>query len=97
MKTKKPNYYKEILETLKELKALYPSTGMGKHLSTVMDESGDFWGISDQELSAALIQYKAQMELIDVPRETSDEELETIIEDALHLTLEKEDFEGQEY
>lgn len=86
MKTKKPNQYKEIIDVLKELKTLYPATQMGKHLSTIMDEYGDFWGISDQQLLAAFKKYKAQMQIVDVPRGTfEDEDVENIVQDAMDL------------
>lgn len=85
MKTNKPNYYNEILSSLQELKTQFPEYSMGKHLSTILDEYGDVWGVSDKELSYALTKYKAQLELY-VPHETTDNELETIVKDAMNLS-----------
>ena len=85
MKTNKPNHYNEILSCLQELHSLYPEYSMGQHLSTILDEYGDIWGVSDKELSYALTKYKAQLELY-VPYEASDNELENIVKDAMNLS-----------
>lgn len=84
MKKNKPKLYTEILEVLKELKSLYPSYTIGKHLATALDDYGDTWGLSDKEVLFALNKYKAQMEM-DVPHETDDEEIDKIIKDGLSL------------
>jgi len=83
MKPNKPNYYNEILSCLQELKTLFPDYSMGKHLSTITDEYGDIWGISDKELSYALKKYKAQLEMY-VP--THEEDIEDIIKDGMNLS-----------
>lgn len=85
MKKNKPNYYKESLDVLLELKQLYPSYSLGKHIATALDEYGDIWGLTDKEVSYALTKYKAQMQM-DVPHETGDKELKKIIEDGLNLS-----------
>ena len=86
MKKNKPNLYKDILEVLMELKTLYPSYSMGKHISTALDEYGDIWGLSDKEVLYAFTKYKAQMQM-DVPHETNEEELKRIIDDAMNLRI----------
>jgi len=70
MKKTKPNYYKEVLNELIELKTLYPSQTLGQHISTILDEYHDVWGITDKEFLFAVTKYKAQLELVEVPRET---------------------------
>jgi len=56
---------------------------MGKHLSTIIDEYGDIWGITDKELAYALKKYKAQLEMY-VP--THAEDIDEIIKDGLNLS-----------
>lgn len=86
MKKKKKNLYGDIIDVLNELKVLYPSYTIGKHLSTALDDYGDIWGLSDKEVLFALTKYKAQMEM-DVPHETNEEEIEEILRDGMNLTL----------
>lgn len=94
MKKKKPNLYSDIIDVLIELKTLYPSYTMGKHISTALDDYGDIWGLSDKEILYALTKYKATLEM-DVPHETNEEEIEEILRDGLNLSLsiEEEDDE----
>jgi len=80
---KQPNYYSTIITTLASLKELHPTYNMGRHLSTVLDECGDVWGLSDRELSFALSKYAKQLEL-DPPH--SDEDIDIIIKGAMNLT-----------
>lgn len=54
---------------------------MGRHLATAMDEYGDVWGVSDNEMVFALLKYKSQLEM-DVPHTEDSEE---IFRDALDL------------
>jgi hypothetical protein len=94
---KKPNrFYKEIVEKLLELKRLYPSYSMGKHLATALDEYEDMWGITDKEFLFAITKYAAQMEM-DVPHETDEEEIEKIIEDGLNLSSYNEEDYSSEF
>jgi hypothetical protein len=86
MKTKKPNYYKDIIEILSELKVMYPSFTIGRHLSTALSEYGDMWGIPDKEILYALEKYRATLEM-DVPHEVGDKELEEIIKDGMNLSI----------
>lgn len=90
MKKKKPDLYTDIVDVLIELKTLYPSYTMGKHISTALDEYGDIWGLSDKEVLYAFTRYKANMEM-DVPHETNEEEIEEIIKDGLNLSASWED------
>lgn len=98
MKKNKPDNYKEIINTLIELKNIYPSYSMGKHLSTALDDYGDIWGLSDKEVLFALTKHKAKMEL-DVPHETEEDEIEEIVRDAMNLTgsLSDEDEYNEDY
>lgn len=54
---------------------------MGRHLATAMDEYGDLWGVTDNEMVFALLKYKSQLEM-DVPHAEDSEE---IYNDALDL------------
>lgn len=99
MKKKKEDIFPEIISALKEIKSLYPNTNICKHLSVVVDDYGDLWGVSDKEFLFALIKYKAQLQM-DVPHErTDEEELKKIIKDGMNLSLTPdEDFiNGQDY
>lgn len=86
-KDKKPNYYKEIIDLLLELKKEYPSYSIGRHISTALDEYGDVWGLPDKEVLYALNKYKVTLEIDDAPRETNDEYLNKIIRDGMNLSL----------
>lgn len=96
MKKSKVNLYKEAIEVLLELKKLYPSYTLGKHLSTALDDYGDIWGLSDKEIHFALKRYKAQMEM-DVPHETGEDELKQIIDDAMNLRFDDGDESEEHY
>ncbi len=95
-KTKSPTTYSEIIALLIELKFKYPSSNMGRHLATALDDYNDIWGVTDKEMLFALNKYKANMEM-DVPHETGEEELQRIIEDGLNLSdcLDTPDFDGE--
>lgn len=82
---KQPNYYGRILVILHRLKELYPAYNMGRHLSTILDEEGDIWGISDKTLFLELQKYKKQLEIDTSPHD--DRELESIIRDGMNLRL----------
>lgn len=71
MKTKKTEYYNEIVKLLKELKTIQPEVELGKHIATALDDYDDVWGISDKAFYDSLIKYKAQLELFEseVPME----------------------------
>ena len=91
--TKKPNYYNKVLHILQELHNAYPNYNMGKHLSTVIDECGNIWGVTDKELAYALVKYKGQLEM-DV-KHIDDREIDDIIKDGLNLDkLFKEEEDG---
>ena len=94
MKTKKPHdYFKDVITILQELKKLQPTSTLGTHIATALDDYGDIWGLTDKELVFAFTKYKAQMEM-DFPRETEEEEIQKIIEDGMNLSI--HDFEEDE-
>ncbi len=84
MKTKKTEYYSDILKLLKELKVLQPTVEIGKHISTILDDYDDIWGVSDKNFHSSLVKYKAQLELF-TPHEVEE------IEDPFILTEEEEE------
>lgn len=97
MKTKK-NYYKEILSVLQELNKLYPSYNMGRHLSTIIEDYGDIWGISDKELLSTLVMYKSQLDMDPSNTHVEEEEIDRIIKDGMNLSaIKNEYFEEQDY
>jgi hypothetical protein len=77
-----PNYYHKIIINLNKLKDVYPSYNMGRHLSTIIDECGDVWGMTDKELFNSLNRYMKQLAL-DIPHE--EKELDKIIQEGMHL------------
>lgn len=80
---RRPNHYNQILQVLQKLHTEFPTYNMGRHLATVIDEYGDIWGITDQELLFALNKYKAQLEM-DFPRVEADE-IARIIKEGMDL------------
>jgi hypothetical protein len=77
----KPNYYNQIIQTLKRLKKAHVTYNMGRHISTALDGS-DLWGVSDRELLISLQRYEASLEM-DVDH--NEEEIEAIIKDGMNL------------
>lgn len=93
--SRQPNNYNKILHLLQELHICYPTYNMGRHLSTILDEYGNIWGITDKELAFVLEKYKAKLDM-DIPH-TDDSELENIIREGMDLdNILKED-DGEEY
>ena len=84
MKTKKKDYYSDIIKLLKELKTIQPEVEIGKHLATILDDYDAIWGISDKDFYDSLIKYKAQLELF---------ETEIPLEDEFFLELDDEEDE----
>lgn len=80
--SRKPNYYNQIIDILKELHKYYPQYNMGRHLETALSDYGDVWGLSDKELLYAMNKYKSQLE-IDIPH---DDSVDRIIKEGMDLT-----------
>lgn len=80
---KHPNYYNQIINTLKRLKKAHPTYNIGRHLSTALDGYSDMWGITDKEMLFALQKYEIELNM-DFPHE-DDEEIEKIIKDGMNL------------
>lgn len=80
---RKPDEYLRVLALLKQLHESYPNYNMARHISTALDEYGNFWGLSDRELLFAFEKYKAELEM-DVPHE-DDEEIDQIIQDGINI------------
>jgi hypothetical protein len=94
MSNKKP--YAQIIATLQELHREFPTYNMGRHLSTVLDEYGDVWGMTDKELAFAFDKYKTKLQM-DIPH-TDDKELDKIIRDGMDLdNILKEDEDYGDY
>ena len=92
---KKINYYERILQALTRLHKMYPTYNMGRHLSTVLDEQGDVWGMTDKELSYLLSKYIKQLE-IDIPHA---DDVEDIIKGGLNLNklIIEDDYYNEEF
>ena len=81
---RKPNYYKKAIEILSELHNAYPNFGLARHLSTALSDYGDFWGLTDKELTFALEKYQAELAL-DIDQIADDAYVNQIIEDGMDL------------
>jgi len=79
----KVNYYEKILAVLIELKEIFPTYNLGRHIETALDEYKDVWGMTDKEMHWALIKYKAQITM-DVPH-PDESEIDKIIKDGMQL------------
>jgi hypothetical protein len=86
--------FQRILGLLKQLHTSYPNYNMARHVSTALDEYGNFWGLSDKELLFALEKYKAELEM-DYPHK--DEELDDIVKDGMDLDNILKEENGEEY
>ncbi len=79
---KQPNYYHQIIQTLKRLRKAHATYNMGRHISTALDGS-ELWGVSDKELFLSLQIYEASLEM-DIDH-IDEEEIEAIIKDGMNL------------
>ena len=86
--SKKPNYYRQIIQTLERLQKAHPIYNMGRHISTALDESY-LWGVSDKDLLFSLHKYEASLEM-DVEHE---DDIEDIIREGMNLGTILEDQE----
>lgn len=95
---RKPNYYNQITDVLKELHSLYPTFNMARHISTALDGYKDIWGVPDKALLDALQKYKLQLELYESPI-TEGKQLQKIIDDGMDLSdvLEESEEENDLY
>jgi hypothetical protein len=79
---RKPNYYRQILQTLENLRKAHPTYNIGRHISTALDGYDDVWGVSDKEFLFALEKYEVELNM-DVNH--NQEEIEEIIKDGMNL------------
>lgn len=79
---KTPNYYQQIIQTLRRLNKAHPFYNMGQHLSTAMDGS-ELWAVSDKELLFSLQKYEITLDM-DVDH-IDEKEIEAIIKDGMNL------------
>jgi hypothetical protein len=87
--------YEQILGILIELKELFPTYNLGRHLETSLDGYKDIWGVTDKEMLYALKKYKSQLTL-DVPH-PDETEIDKIIKDGMNLdTILQEDEEDND-
>jgi hypothetical protein len=80
---KKPNYYRQILQTLERLRKAHPTYNIGRHISTALDGYDDVWGVSDKEFLFALEKYELELNM-DSPH-IDEEEIDEIIKDGMNL------------
>jgi hypothetical protein len=84
--------YEQILSVLAELKEVFPSYNLGRHLDTALNEYKDIWGMTDKEMLYAVSKYKSQLTM-DVPH-PDESEIEKIVKDGMNLdTILQEDEE----
>lgn len=89
------SHYEKILGVLIELKEIFPTYNLGRHLETALDGYKDIWGMTDKELHWALIKYKAEITM-DVPH-PHQSEIDKIIRDGMNLdTILQEDEEDDD-
>jgi hypothetical protein len=86
--------FSKLISLLTELHKAHPSYGVGRHLSTILADYGDIWGMTDKEFVFALEKYKLQLEM-DVPH---NEDIDEIIRQGMDLdSILKEEDNGEEY
>lgn len=87
--------FSKLISLLTELHKAYPHYGVGRHLSTILADYGDIWGMTDREFVFALEKYKLQLEM-DVPNA---EDIDEIIRQGMNLDsiLKEEDSNGEDY
>lgn len=54
--------YNKCLKVLEELKISFPKYTLSQHLSTVLEEYKNLWGVSDNDLFTSLTEYKNQLQ-----------------------------------
>jgi hypothetical protein len=81
--SKKPNYYRQILQTLERLHKAHPTYNIGRHISTALDGYDDVWGVTDKEFLFALEKYELELNM-DVDH-IDQEEIDKIIKDGMNL------------
>jgi hypothetical protein len=86
--------FSKLISLLTELHKAYPHYGVGRHLSTILADYGDIWGMTDREFVFALEKYKLQLDM-DVPNA---EDIDEIIRQGMNLdSILKEEDNGEEY
>ena len=75
----KMSQYNKCLQILQQLKINFPKYTLGQHLSTVVDEYKNLWGVSDKDLLASLIEYQNQLQT-DIPHDDELDEIITLVE-----------------
>ena len=58
----KMSQYNKCLQILQQLKINFPKYTLGQHLSTVLDQYKNLWGVSDKDLLTTLIEYQNQLQ-----------------------------------
>jgi hypothetical protein len=81
--SRKPNYYRQILQTLENLRKAHPTYNIGRHISTALDGYDDIWGVTDKEFLFALEKYELALNM-DIDH-IDHEEIEKIIKDGMNL------------
>lgn len=86
--------FSKLISLLTELHKAYPHYGVGRHLSTILADYGDIWGMTDREFVFALEKYKLQLDM-DVPNA---EDIDEIIRQGMNLdSILKEEDNGEDY
>jgi len=55
---------------------------MGNHISSLIEQCGDVWNITDKELSSVMIKYAKQL---CIDKSHPDKEIDSIIDEGMHL------------
>jgi len=67
--------HSQIIEILRQLKVEYPNQGIGRHLSNILSDYPNYWGMSDKEFLFALEKYKFELDDNHLPPEKEIEKL----------------------
>ena len=78
-----PNHYHKMLTVLHKLKTICPHYTMGKHISSIVDECGDVFNVTDKELATIMVRYAKQL-CMDKPH--PDKDIDNIIDEGMHLS-----------
>lgn len=74
-------YFKGIINILKELNTKYPNQGIARHLHDATLEHKNLWGLDDKELHFSLVRYKQELDFNIV----DDKEINEILKDGMDL------------
>ena len=82
------SYYQEIIKILNQLKKNHPKTSVGKHIATALDGE-NIWGLTDKQFASLMNDYQVKLDVFEVSDDNF--EVDRIIKDSMHLTIDGPD------